>query len=250
MLASYFGLKTFFEIFGIKGEYGLYAFLVLPKEILALFIIGVIVYFLLYVLSAIFTVGLYLTLELAFVYAVADETMGVVEAPRKAWKRVGNYFWTRLYRDFVVSTGFVLFIPGVVFWVWYEFTPYVFALEREEQTPLSSLLKSREYVRGLWSPVFKQMISLQLLPIVIVAIFVLFIYAALPFYWISDLFLFFFGGMHLPGVFTIYSPLFWGVVSLAFYILVGGFYVPFQKVYLYILYKELKNLKADDSVGL
>jgi len=248
LLAGYFGLKTFFEAFGIKGDYGLLAFLVLPKEILALLILGVLVYIPLYVLSAIFNLGLYLALELAFVYAIADETMGAMGALRKAWKRVGHYFWTRLYRDFVVSTGFMLFIPGVVYWVWYEFTPYVFALEREEQTPLTSLLKSREYVRGLWSQVFKKLISLQFLPLVIVAIFVLFIFAGLPFYWISGLFSFFFGGLHLPRMFTIYSPLFWDVMSFAFYILIGGFYLPFQKAFLYVLYRELKDLKADDSV--
>jgi hypothetical protein len=141
----------------------------------------------------------------------------------------------------------MLFIPGVVFWVWYEFTPYVFALEREEQTPLASLWKSREYVRGLWSPVFKELISLKFLPSVVVAIFVLFILAGLPFYWISGLFLSFFTGFHLPRMFTIYSPLFWDVMSFAFYILVGGFYLPFQKVFLYLLYRQLKDLKADDS---
>ncbi len=247
LLAGYFGPKTFFEAFGIKGDYGLLAFLVLPKEIVALLIVGVLVYFLLYVLSAIFNVALYLTLELAFVYTIADETIGAVGALRKAWKRVGRYFWTRLYRDFVVSTGFMLFVPGVTFWVWHEFTPYVFALEREEQTPLASLWKSREYVRGLWSPVFKELISLKSLPLVIVAIFFLFIFAGLPFYWISGLFLSFFMGLHLPGMLTIYSRFFWEVVSFAFYILVGGVYLPFQKVFLYLLYKELKDLKADDS---
>jgi hypothetical protein len=244
LLAGYFGLKTFFEAFGIKGDYGLLALLVLPKEILALLIVGVLVYFLLYVLSAIFNVVLYLALELAFVYAIADETIGAVGALRKAWKRVGRYFWTRLYRDFVVSTGFMLFIPGVAFWVWYSFTPYVFALEREEQTPLASLWKSREYVRGLWSPVFKDLISLQFLPLLVAAIVVLFIFAGLPFYWISGLFLSFFSGFHLPGMLTIYSTFFWGVMSFASYILVGGFYLPFQKVFMYVLYRELKGVKA------
>jgi hypothetical protein len=160
---------------------------------------------------------------------------------------VGSYFWTKLYRDFVVSTGFMLFIPGVTFWVWYEFTPYVFALEREEQTPLESLWKSREYVRGLWIPVFEKLISLKSLPLVIVAIFVLFILAGLPFYWISGLFLFVFRGTHIPGMFTIYSDSFWTVMVFAFLILEGGFFIPFQKVFLYLLYRELKDLKADDS---
>lgn len=244
LLACYFGLKTSFDAFSIKGDYGLLALSVLPKEVLALLIVGILIYFILYVLSAIFNVGLYLALELAFVYAIADETIGAVGALRKARKRLGRYFWTNLYRDFVVSTGFMLFIPGVAFWVWYSFTPYVFALEREEQTPLASLWKSREYVRGLWSPVFKELISLQFLPLVVAVVFFLFIFAGLPFYWISGLFLSFFTGFHLSGMFTIYSRFFWGVMFFAFYILVGGFYLPFQRVFMYVLYRELKGVKA------
>ena len=223
LLVGYFGLKIFFDTFGIKGDYGLLALLVLPKAILALLIIGILVFCILYMLSASFDVALYLELELAFVYAIADETIGAVGALRKARKRLGRYSWTNIYRDFVVSTGFMLFIPGVAFWVWYSFTPYVFALEREEQTPLASLWKSREYVRGLWSPVFKELISLQLLPLVVAVVFFLFIFAGLPFYWISGLFSSFFTGFHLPGMLTIYSGSFWGVMSFAFYIFGRGF---------------------------
>ena len=247
LLAGYFGFKIFFEAFDIKGDYGLLALLVLPGEILALFIVGALLYLFLYVISAVSGLMLYLHLELACVYAVADETIGVWEAIRKARKRFGGYFWTDLYRNFVVSTGGALFVPGVIFWVWYEFTPYVFALEREEQTPLTSLLKSREYVRGLWSPVFNQLMSLRFLPLVIASIFFFFVFAGLPFYWIFGLFLSFFTGFHLPGMLTVYSGFFWVVLFLLFLIMAGGFYLPFQKVFLYLLYRELKDLKADDS---
>jgi hypothetical protein len=247
LLAGYFGLRAFFEASGIRGEYGLLPLLVLSVDVLVLLIVGMLVYLILYALSAVSGLMLYLLLELAYAYVIADETVGVREAIRKAWKRVGGYSWTALYRNLVVSTGGALFVPGVIFWVWYEFTPYVFALEREEQTPLVSLLKSREYVRGLWAPVFKQLMSLRLQPIGVVSIFFFIVFAGLPFYWISGLFLSFFTGFHLPGMFTIYSGFFWAVVFLSFLVLAGGFYLPFQKVFLYLLYTELKDLKAGDS---
>ena len=247
LLAGYFGLKTFFDAFGIKGDYGLLPFLVLSVDILALLIVGMLVYGILYALSAVSGLMLYLLLELAYVYVIADETIGVREAMRKAWKRVGGYSWIALYRNFVVSTGGALFVPGVIFWVWHGFTPYVFALEGEEQTPLTSLLKGREYVRGLWAPLFKQLMSLRLLPLVVVSIFFFFVLAGLPFYWIFGLFLSFFTGFHLPGMLTVYSSFFWVVMSLSFLILAGGFYLPFQKAFLYLLYRELKDLKTDDS---
>ncbi len=45
---------------------------------------------------------------------------------------------------------------------------------------------------------------------------------------------------------TIYSRFFWNVFSAVFFILVESFYLPFQKVFLYLFYRELKTLKAAD----
>ena len=48
----------------------------------------------------------------------------------------------------------------------------------------------------------------------------------------------------LRGMYTIHIPLFWDVMSFAFYILVGGGYLPFQKVFMYVRHRELKGIKA------
>jgi hypothetical protein len=45
-------------------------------------------------------------------------------------------------------------------------------------------------------------------------------------------------------MYTIHIPLFWDVMSFAFYILVGGGYLPFQKVFMYVRHRELKGIKA------
>jgi hypothetical protein len=244
LLVGYFGLKWFFEAFQATGEFGLLIFLVLPKGILALVIVAVLVYLILYVLAQISDVVLYLLLELAYVYLVADETIGAWGAIKKARKRLRGFFWAELYRNFIVSTGWTLLVPGAVFWVWYEFTPYVFALQREEGTPLSSLWESRELVRGLWGKVFKQLVSLKVLPLMIGIILIWFIFAGLPFYWIFGTLLFSFTG-HFPlGMFTIYGFHFWVMLYLLFILLVGGFYLPFQKVFMYLFYREIKDAKA------
>jgi hypothetical protein len=244
LLVAYLGLRWFFEAFQATGEFGLLIFLVLPKWLLALFVALVLIYFVLYVLGQIFGLVLYLALELAYVYAVADETIGAWGAIMKARTRLRGFFWAELYRNFIVSTGWALLVPGAVFWTWYQFTPYVFALQREEGTPLSSLSESRELVRGLWGTVFKDLISLRFLPIAIVVIVLWFVFAGLPFYWLFGTLLFFFTGHHLPGMLSIYSPHFWLLLYFCFFIPVGGFYLPFQKVVMYVLYRELKDVQT------
>jgi hypothetical protein len=248
LITGYFALATFFDLFGIKGEFGLLAFFVLPPLVLVIFIMGVLIYFIIYALSTIFGLGFYLVLELAYVFAIADETITAAGAIKKARNRLAGYFsWKTLFWDFVVSTRYVLFLPGVTFLVWYSFVPQIFALEKDEQSPMTSLWKSADLVRGFWGTVYRQLAFIRVLPLVVVAIFVLFIYAGLPFYWIFGLFLSFFAGIRLPGMLTIYSQFFWTNMYVIFFLLFGLFYLPFQKVFLYVLYVELSCLKRDEK---
>jgi hypothetical protein len=230
--------------FGLLGEYGLLFLLALPNWVLALLVAAALTCLILHILVQLFGLVLYLLLELAYVYVVAYETIGVWGAIRQARKRLRGFFWAELYRNFIVSSGWMLLVPGAVFWVWYEFTPYVFALQREEGTPLSSLRGSRELVRGLWGPVFKQLLSLRFLPLVLLIILLGFIFAGVPFYYVFGVLLFSFSGHYPPYMFAIYGPHFWLLLYFLFFLLFGGFYLPFQKVVLYTLYKELKDRKA------
>ena len=253
LIAAYFALKEFSAtlsstgltgLFNLPFGLGLSFLLLLPKWMLALLIVAPIVLLILHVIFQIFGLVLYLSLELAYVYALADEKISVWGAIKKSRARLKEFFWVELYRKFIVSTGALLLVPGAVFWVWYEFTPFVFALQREEGTALSSLWESKELVRGLLGKVFKQLVFLKFLPVVIVVILVWFAFAGIPFYWIFGTLLFAFTGHHPPGMFIIYSSHFWVMLYLCSFILVGGFYVPFQKMVMYLFYLELKDVKA------
>ena len=230
--------------FGLLGEYGLLFLPALPSWMLALVAAAALTCLILHILVQLFGLVLYLLLELAYVYVVADETIGLWGAIRQARKRLRSFFWVELYRNFIVSSGWMLLVPGAVFWVWYEFTPYVFALQREEGTPLSSLRGSRELVRGLWGPVFKRLLSLRFLPLALLIILLGFIFAGLPAYWLFGTVIFFFTDRFIPGMFAIYAPHFWLLLYFMFFLLFGGFYLPFQKVVLYTLYRELQDMKA------
>jgi hypothetical protein len=258
LLGAFLGVKAFSEDlhqlkeFGFLGEYGFLLLLALPNWMLALLVAAALLCLILHILLQIFGLVLYLLLELGYVYAVADERINVWGAIRKARKRLRGFFWAELYRNFIVSSGWMLLVPGAVFWVWYEFTPYVFALQREEGTPLSSLRGSKELVRGLWGSVFKQLLSLRFLPVVLLITLFGFIFAGIPFYLLFGTVLFFFTDRFIPGMFAIYAPHFWLLLYFLFFLLFGGFYLPFQKVVLFTLYRDLKDIEAargDQSVS-
>jgi len=132
--------------------------------------------------------------------------------------------------------GFVLLIPGIAFTAWYSLTPFVFALEEEETV---AFRKSRRYVAGRLFVVLKRLYSIALLPAMTAAAVLLIITAFLPFYWISGMFYWIFSGRNLPGMLLIYSAFFWEYFLAALALGTALFYVPFQKVLLYVLYKDV-----------
>jgi len=250
MISGVLALTWFFDVFQMKGQFGLLVLMILPWQIIVLLIIAVFVFFLLYLASAIFGLVQYLLLELAYVYVIADEATGVWEAIKKARTRLRGFFRVSLYWNFVVSTGWVLIIPGAIFLTWYSFTPIIFAIQKDEQTPLSALWKSRELVQGLWGTVFKNLLGFRYLPVGLVMILALFIFAGLPIYWILGMITRVFAGIHLPGQLAIYFPHFWLPIWSVLFMSVGVIYVPLQKVFLYVLYRELKDYKATQEKGL
>ena len=119
LLAAYFGLKTSSTVLhsiGAAGQYSDLFFIwllwyALPKWILALLIAAVIVCLVLWYLVQAFGLVQYLLLELAYVYALADETIGAWGAIKKARTRLRGFFWVELYRTFIVSNAGVLWSP-------------------------------------------------------------------------------------------------------------------------------------------
>jgi hypothetical protein len=243
LFVSIFLWTRFCEAFEIRGDYGLLWFamlLQLSPKLMIVVIAALIIFFILHVLTALCSFVLYVDLELAYVYAAAEDQISVFEAIGKAKKRLRQFVWPLIYTNFTISNGFMLLVPGLAFMVWYAFTPYVYALERDEDL---SMLKSREYVKGLWSHVFKILMAVRFMPLLFILCLLLFIYGVLPFYWILGSFLSIFGGINLPGMFLVYGKVFWNLLAIGLFVGTTLFYLPFQKVFLYVAYKELKDLK-------
>jgi hypothetical protein len=243
LVVTYLSIKIFVDAFSIGGEFSWLIFLILPKSVLILSFLGLIIFGILYICSAIFGLICYLHLELAFVYAIADDTLTPLQALKKSRDRLKGFSRADLYWKFVTSTGGLLFLPGYMFWVWHEFTPFVFAMQREGQTSLSLLLESRELVGNLWGSVVKRVISLQILPFAIISIIILFIFAGLPFQQIFVLFRSIFTGMPPVGMPSLYDSRLWILIISFLYLYAGLIQIPLQKVFLYLLYMELKGTK-------
>ncbi len=83
----------------------------------------------------------------AFIFAVADNSLGIKDSLDKGWQRVEAFIWILSILGFIVMGGFLLFIvPGVMFTVWFAFAQFILA--GEEEKGMNTLLKSKEYVRG------------------------------------------------------------------------------------------------------
>ena len=241
LLAGLFLWTRTIEILGVEGQFGLLwlAMILQSNPALTYILIGAgVLFVLLYLAAAVTGFYLYIVLELAIVYALSDDGISAFGALAKAKKRFSRYVWVQLYTDLTISMGFALLIPGIAFTAWYSLTPFVFALEGEETV---AYRKSRNYVVGRLFAVLKRLYSMALLPALTAAAVLLIITAFLPFYWISGMFYWIFSGRNLPGMLLIYSAFFWVYFLGALALGTAVFYVPFQKVLLYVLYRDVTS---------
>ena len=105
----------------------------------------------------------------AFVFAVTDSTVGIKEAFGRGWQRVWSFMWLYSIMGFVITGGFLLFlVPGIIFSVWFAFSQFVLA--RDDLRGMDALLKSKEYVRGMWFEIFGRLVTVWLVSLLLGAI--------------------------------------------------------------------------------
>ena len=124
------------------------------------------------IVAAIVVMVIYLWSQIALVYAIthSEQHVGIKESYKQTWGKIGGYFWISLVSGFIVMCGTMLFaIPGIIFAVWFIFPIYIYVNEGDHG--FQALMKSREYVRNYWWPVFGRVLVLLL---IIAAIFIAF----------------------------------------------------------------------------
>lgn len=98
----------------------------------------------------------------AFLTAIVDDQCGIKEAFVKAKPKILAHIWLGVLTAFIVMGGyFLLFVPGVIFAIWFFFAPFVFI--EEDVRGMDALLKSKAYVSGKWIAVCIRLIAVWLL---------------------------------------------------------------------------------------
>lgn len=109
-----------------------------------------------YVASAVFQIAS----QSALFYSIkgAQENISIVESYRRAFSTFFSYLWVLILVGFIIVGGFLLFIiPGIIFMTTFGFAAVI--LINENETGMNALLKSREYVRGMWWKIFRKLFS-------------------------------------------------------------------------------------------
>ncbi len=155
--------------------------------------------------------------KVALLYAIKDsqEKIGIAESYRRGWSKILSYLWILILSGFITFGGFLLLVvPGVVFAVWFSFA--LFVLVAENLKGMDALLKSKEYVKGRWSSVFWRIL------------------------FISAIFLFF---AFISGVVLHFFD--FPFVEIIINFLISLFLIPLVSIYLFLLYKNLKDLRGE-----
>jgi tetratricopeptide (TPR) repeat protein len=98
----------------------------------------------------------------AFLTAIVDEQCGIKEAFQKAKPKVIAHIWLGTLTGLILTGAhLLLIIPGIIFTVWFFFSPFVFI--DEDVRGMDALLKSKEYVRGRWLGVCWRLLAIWLI---------------------------------------------------------------------------------------
>jgi len=150
----------------------------------------------------------------SLIYLIKGKDKNIREAYGFAFSKIVSYWWVSLLFFFVILGGFsLLFVPGIVFLVWFVFAPII--LISEDLRGFSALLKSREYVKGSWFSVAERVIF------ILAFAFLLFIIFRFLLFGLGEIFTLLFSSIIVPLVF----------------------------IYQYLIYEYLKKIKGEFEVS-
>jgi hypothetical protein len=91
--------------------------------------------------------------RVALLCIVKDQSLGIKESLKVAWPKIGSFFWISILVALAVFGGFILlFIPGIIFGIWFMFAMFIYIAEDVKGT--LALKKSKQLVAGYWWPIF------------------------------------------------------------------------------------------------
>lgn len=98
-----------------------------------------------------------------------DRNIGIIEAFKLSFSKIWSCWKVGALSGLILMSGFMLFIiPLIIFAVWLSFSAYIVICE--DIKGLDAIIKSREYVRGLW---WKTTFRVLFLPFIYYAFYVI-----------------------------------------------------------------------------
>ena len=147
-------------------------------------------------------VAIWAKVAILFTIKDSEEKIGIKESFKRSKKYIAPYFLVSILVALVSFGGMIIFIiPGIIVGIMIMFA--VFVLVNEDTRGIDALIKSREYVRGHWWPIFGRVLLIGLI-----------------FFALSII------------------PLLGALISILFL-------TPFMMVYMFIMYKNLKEIKGE-----
>jgi hypothetical protein len=175
-------------------------------------------------LFGIFSSLLLLTSSLALIRSFEEE-ISVRDAYKRGWSLLPAYLWLLIILTLIEMGGFVLgFIPGIIFQIWFSLAVFVFVFENLRG--FQALLRSKQMVKGKFWAIF---LRLLILAIILGAIST---------------------GLRFLATSKIdYIPLS-NFVDTIINVFLQIFLLPISLFYIYLIYRDLKEIKVEEPVGV
>ncbi|MCK5122963.1 MAG: hypothetical protein KAQ87_02340 [Candidatus Pacebacteria bacterium] len=148
--------------------------------------------------------------QAALIYAIKEnEDIGIKKAYQKSKSKIKQFFWVSLLSGFIIMGGFIFFaVPGIIFSIWFAFATLI--VITEDLKGMDAILKSREYVRNYWWPVFWRLLFINIVMI---------------------------GIMLIVSIASMLIPLLADIVSIIV--------TPLITIYIFLVYNNLRKIKGD-----
>ncbi|MFA4880369.1 MAG: hypothetical protein WC650_01975 [Candidatus Doudnabacteria bacterium] len=196
----------------ILGIFGFsFAFLVSLAKQKVLFLVMIIIFVILGISLLIAALIFQILAQGSIILAIIQKDYRRETDVKKIWHEIfsqaKSIIWVNILTSLVILGGYLLlFIPGLIFGLWFNFG--IFVLLQEKQVGRAALKRSRALVKGYFWPLAFRVFILTLI----------------------------IGG---SSVFCSLIPFFGSVLGMA----ISLFALPFMYIYLYLIYKNLLELK-------
>ncbi|MGB9762440.1 MAG: hypothetical protein ACPLW7_00255, partial [Minisyncoccia bacterium] len=179
--------------------------------------------------------------HIALIYALKEDKISIIQAYRNSLANILNVIWISIlfssivfslplvfmmlgftiksaFIPLLILSAFLTLIPGLIFIIWFIFSNYVLVIEHIKG--IKALMRSREYAKGQVNNIFSREFSVTFL--ILVPLLIIYFILVL---------------LEIPNAKTI--------IEFINSILV----VPFATAFLYLLYSNIKALKANQVVS-